>query len=181
MEVFSSPSEQETVDLFLSEPTEESFCAMFRAVAPQIIRYFRARGCEPSLSEDLTQEVMLAVFRQVSMLRDRKFFRPWIFKIARNALLQHLRRESRNVQTTELDVRVHDSVGPAGDLLSGSSFAQWLAYLGPNDRQALMLRYVEDLEYHEIAEVLSIPLGTVQWRIFQAKRKLAARFGPQPV
>ena len=41
----------------------------------------------------------------------------------------------------------------------------------------MMLRYIEGLEYHEIAAVLDLPIGTVQWKIHNSKKKLAARFG----
>jgi DNA-directed RNA polymerase specialized sigma24 family protein len=40
----------------------------------------------------------------------------------------------------------------------------------------MTLRYVDELEYHEIAEVMGLPAGTVQWKVFNAKRKLAQRF-----
>ena len=173
-------SEQEAVDLFLACPAEQTFCALFRALTPSIVCYFRARGCEIGVAEDLTQEVMLAVFRQSGALRDKRLFRPWLFKIARNALLQHLRREGRRVPTTELNQRLHDAGGPADDLMVRSHFEEWMAYLEPDERQVLMLRYVEGLEYHEIAAVLDIPLGTAQWRVFHTKRKLAVRFGRRP-
>jgi DNA-directed RNA polymerase specialized sigma24 family protein len=41
----------------------------------------------------------------------------------------------------------------------------------------MTLRFIEELEYHDIAEVLGLPLGTVQWKIFNSKKKLARRFG----
>ena len=52
-----------------------------------------------------------------------------------------------------------------------------MAWLNPEERQIMMLRYVDDLEHHEIAAVLGLPLGTVQWKVFQTTRKLAAHFG----
>src|SRR2546427_3783229 len=128
MGIISSLNEQDAIDLFLGEPTEETFSDLFRAMAPQVIRYFRARACEPSLAEDLSQEVMLTVFRHVAGLRDRKLFRPWVFKIARNALLQHIRSASRSVRTTGLNLELHDAVGPAGDLTAATDFAQWMAH-----------------------------------------------------
>ncbi len=170
-------TEQDAIQSFLAEPSEETFSALFRFIAPRIIGYFRVRGCDVSLAEDLTQEVMLAVYRQSKTLREKEFFLPWLFKIARNALLQHVRREGRQIPTTELDIRRHDPGVPADDLVVRSRFAEWMEWLQPDEREVLMLRYVEGLEYHEIASALGIPLGTVQWRIFNCKKKLAARFG----
>ena len=52
-----------------------------------------------------------------------------------------------------------------------------MSSLHPDERQIMTLRFVEGLEYHEIASVLCLPLGTVQWKIFRSKRKLVSQFG----
>jgi len=49
----------------------------------------------------------------------------------------------------------------------------WMAFLEPREREAMTLRFVEDWEYHEIATSQATPIGTVQWRIFNSKKKLA--------
>ena len=48
-----------------------------------------------------------------------------------------------------------------------------MALLDSRERELMTLRYVEDWEYHEIAAAQAVPIGTVQWRIFKAKKKLA--------
>ena len=48
-----------------------------------------------------------------------------------------------------------------------------MAFLERGEREALILRFIEQWEYHEIAAAQNIPIGTVQWRVFNAKRKLA--------
>lgn len=173
----TSLCEQEAVEQFLSSRAEETFSILFRAMAPRLVCYFRARGCQLSLAEDLTQDVMLIVYNQSHTLRNRELFRPWLFKIAKNTLLQHLRREGRQVETIELDARLQESAKTSADPLTASHFAEWMASLDPNERELMMLRYVEGFEYHEIAAMLGLPIGTVQWKVFQSKRKLAARFG----
>jgi RNA polymerase sigma-70 factor (ECF subfamily) len=172
-------SEQEALDRFLSEPGEESFGGFFRAVAPRVFSYFRARGCEPALAEDLTQEVMIAVFRQIGTLRQNESFRSWLYRVAKNVFLQFLRRKTRQVDTVELDTVAKEPGNRAADPLLPVQFLEWMEFLETDERQIMMLRYIEELEYHEIAEVVEIPLGTVQWKIFHSKKKLAARFGPQ--
>lgn len=171
-------SEQEAVEGFLNNPTEDSFCLLFRAISPRVLGYFRGRGCERGLAEDLTQDVMFAVYSESGRLRDRNLFRPWLFKIARNAWLQHLRREQRQLSTKELlDAWAESFAGHEEHPAAGSGFAEWMEWLEPAERQMMLLRYLEGLEYHEIASMLNVPLGTVQWKIFHSKRKLAARFG----
>jgi DNA-directed RNA polymerase specialized sigma24 family protein len=52
-------------------------------------------------------------------------------------------------------------------------FHHWMTFLESREREALTLRFVEGWEYHEIAEEKAIPIGTVLWRVFNAKKKLA--------
>jgi RNA polymerase sigma-70 factor (ECF subfamily) len=171
--------EPEAIEGFILNPCEESFGALFRAMAPRLIAWYRVRGCGKELAEDLTQEVMLAVFRQASHLRNPELFRPWLYRIVKNALLQHVRRNGRRVETVELKAAETGSPAKQPDPLLPAQFAEWMAFLGEEEREIMMLRYINELEYHEIAEMVNLPQGTVQWKIFNAKKKLAARFKPR--
>jgi RNA polymerase sigma-70 factor (ECF subfamily) len=181
MPITLNGEEQEVIGDFLANPAEESFRRLFRVLSPQIFAYFRFRGCERTLAEDLAQEVMLAVYTQSSQLRHRDMFRPWVFRIARNAWLQHLRHEHRQIATTTFEGSPDHLSAREGDPVRESLFAEWMEWLSPEDRELVLMRYVEGLAYHEIAAALGIPLGTAQWRVFQLKRKLAARFGVPPL
>jgi len=52
-------------------------------------------------------------------------------------------------------------------------FLEWIEFLDQREQEALRLRFIEQWEYHEIAAAQEIPIGTVQWRVFNAKKKLA--------
>jgi RNA polymerase sigma-70 factor (ECF subfamily) len=159
---------------FLAAPNEESFAALFKTFSPQLVAFFRARGCGP-MAEDLAQEVMLTVYRKAEQVRDRSLFRAWMFTIARNALCQYYGKQAREVKTVDLG-DVPDRLAAASNKPSGTpafEFHHWMAFLDSREREALTLRFIEQLEYHEIAAAQAIPIGTVQWRVFSAKRKLA--------
>jgi len=177
MPVSPSLSEQDSIAEFLSHPTEQAYQSLFEVISPQLLSYFRVRGCDRGLGEDLTQEVMATVYLHRKHLRDPQLFRAWLFRIARNQWLQHLRREQRRVPTTELNEESDRACGRPRDPLLQPSFTEWLAWLRPEERNLIVLRFVEGLEYHEIASTLDIAMGTVQWKIFQVKRKLADRLG----
>src|ERR1700758_3871910 len=85
---------------FLKSPSEDSFTDLFKAFTPQLISFFRARGCELTSAEDLAQEVMFIVYRKAAQIRDRELFRAWIFKVARHALFRHFSK--REVETVDL-------------------------------------------------------------------------------
>jgi RNA polymerase sigma-70 factor (ECF subfamily) len=167
--------ESAAIKRFLESPDEKSFADLFRVFTPQLVAFFRSRGCEVALSEDLTQEVMLTVYRKAEQLRDRSLFRAWLFKIARHALSRQYGKQSREVETVDLENvagrLVASSNKPAGT--PAFEFHDWMAFLESREREALTLRFVEDWEYHEIAAAKNIPIGTVQWRVFNAKKKLA--------
>jgi RNA polymerase sigma factor (sigma-70 family) len=162
------------IEAFLDAPNEESFAPLFKILTPQLVAYFRARGCEPA-AEDLAQEVMLIVFRKAGQVRDRALFRPWVFTIARNALSRHWGQRSREVETVDL-AEVPQRFVASNNRSAGTpafEFHRWMAFLDSQEREALTLRFIDECEYHEIATAQTIPIGTAQWRVFNAKKKLA--------
>ena len=160
---------------FLEDPNENSFSDLFNIITPQLVAFFRARNCELALAEDLAQEVMLIVHRKAAQIRDRALFRAWLFKIARNALCRHYGKQTREVETVDLadvtDRLIAASHKPAAT--PAFEFLHWMALLDSREREVMKLRFVEQWEYHEIADAQAIPIGTVQWRVFNAKKKLA--------
>jgi len=168
--------DRDVTERFLSTPNEQSFTDLFNAYTPQLFAFFRAQRCEPSLAEDLAQEVMLTVYLKATQLRDRAMFRGWLFTIARNALWEHYGNQSRKLDTVDLaDVGdrlvTADNNSPAAT--PGFEFLHWMAFLDSREREVMKLRFIEQWEYHEIAAAQEIPIGTVQWRVFNAKKKLA--------
>jgi RNA polymerase sigma factor (sigma-70 family) len=158
---------------FLETQSEGSFTDLFTTFSPQLVAYFRARGCE--FAEDLAQDVMLAVYRKAGQLRDRTLFRAWLFKIARHALVRHYEKRAREVDTVDL-AEVAESLANSTNPPGGSpafEFHNWVSVLDTREQETLKLRFVDELEYHEIASVQATPIGTVQWRVHSAKRKLA--------
>ena len=127
--------------------------------------------CNPDLSEDLSQEVMLTVYQKAWQLRDRTRFHAWVFTIARHALCRHHWKHSLETVAIDLQDIVDRRTKPIG--LYAFEFHHWMTFLGSNEREAMTLRFVEGWEYHEIAAAKAIPIGTVQWRVFNAQKKLA--------
>jgi RNA polymerase sigma-70 factor (ECF subfamily) len=165
--------EMAVTERFLAAPNEDSFTNLFRAFTPQLISFFRARGCQHTVAEDLAQDVMLAVHRNVAQVRDRSLFRAWVFKIARNAMCRHYGKEVHYADEVTLDAVVDRLAARNSSVTTLFEFRQWMSLLEPCEREVMTLRFVEQWEYHEIAAAQAIPIGTVQWRVFNAKKKLA--------
>src|SRR5260370_11732500 len=86
----------------MDAPDELSFADLFRVFTPQLLAFFRTRGFGTGVAEDLAQEVMLTVPLKASQLRERKLFRAWLFKIARNALSHYYTKQAAQVETVDL-------------------------------------------------------------------------------
>jgi len=169
-----SMHEEGVTERFLDAPGELSFADLFRVFTPQLLAFFRSRGCGTSVAEDLAQEVMLTVHLKASQLREHKLFRAWLFKIARNTLNHYYRKQAVGVETVNLaDVadRLAASHMPAAT--PAFEFRRWTAFLNSREQEFMRLRFIEQWEYHEIAAAHAVPIGTVLWRVFNAQKKLA--------
>ncbi|HMV47552.1 MAG TPA: RNA polymerase sigma factor [Blastocatellia bacterium] len=171
---------KQTIEAFRHNPTEESFNALFVAVYGRVRRYFLLRGTDAMTAEDLAQRVMFIVYNKSYELADAGLFQGWLFTIARNELLQHWRRGQSRIETVELEP-LAEQLTIAGDLELRAEFAEWLSLLEPNERELVLLRFVEGLSYEELALAFKTPLGTVKSRLFAVREKLLRIVENKPV
>ena len=164
----------EVAERFLEQPGEDSFDALFHVFSPQLVAFFQRRGHDKGVAEDLAQEVMITVYQKAQQVRDHKLFRAWLFKVARNAASRYFAQRKREVPTADVtDISDFLSAPNRNPFGPASEFNDWMKFLDAQERETMTLRFVEEWEYHEIAAALGIPIGTVQWRVFNSKKKLA--------
>lgn len=173
-----------------------AFAALFEPMRPALVRV--AGGIVgDSEAEDVVMDAMLKVWRAMPSFRQGAALRTWTIRIVRNVALDALRARARR-REIPLDAPPEgedDAASPAaslqdpavrhpGEALDGaelrSGMASVLARLEPLHRQALELRFLEDLSYQEIATATGVSIGTVMSRLFYAKRKLARLAGLDP-
>src|ERR1700730_1624908 len=121
--------EAAVAERFLEVPNDDSFTNVFNTFTPQLVAFFRARGCEQALAEDLAQEVMLIVYSKAAQIRDRTLFRAWLFKIARNVLCRHYGKQTREVETLDL-AEVPDRLVAASPKPAGTPAFEFLHWMG---------------------------------------------------
>ncbi len=134
---------------------------------------------------DIAQEVFIRVYQVLESFDPSKNFSSWLFKIAQNMSIDHLRR--RRSDHVSMDETIETSRGeismqiPSKDLEPdrevegmeiGEALEAAIALLDPVYRSAIMLRHVEGKSYDEIAGILDMPLGTVKTTIFRARKSL---------
>jgi len=173
--------ERLAVSGFLRSRSEDDFERLFEALYGRLLAYFMVRGVAQFTAEDLTQDVLLTVYRRIGSLRDKEQFFGWLFKIAHNEYLQWLRDRKHAIATVELEAGGHVSLANVepDSLAAHDQFLKWMALLEIQERQIMMLRCIEELGYQEIADALEMPIGTVKWKIFNAREKIAAALSPR--
>jgi RNA polymerase sigma-70 factor (ECF subfamily) len=137
-------------------------------------------------AEDLAQETFLKAHRALARFDPSRKFSSWLFKIAHNTALDALRRAGEATLSLDAPPREGDEAPePPADPSAEDPFARAagrdlgralegaIRRLRPEYREVLLLRFVEELSYEEIAEVTSAPLGTVKIHIYRARRDLA--------
>jgi len=140
---------------------------------------------------DLTQEVFIKVYGSLERYKPEFKFSTWIYKIASNTAIDHLRKSA--VSTAPLYLVNDDeefelpipsrNLSPERALERRERAAQIeevISQLPPRYRELIVLRHVSELGYEEIADVTGLPLGTVKNRIFRAReamRKHLVRLG----
>ena len=145
-------------------------------------RVFRLLGryCRDSVEcEDLAQEVFLKVFRKLHTFKHGSQFYTWLYRVTVNAATDHLSRASsrrlRLVEDTEVFERGDEVCeGPTARLEkeeAGKVTREIVQQLPEKFRTILVLREFEGLSYTEIAEILEIRLGTVESRLFRARKR----------
>ena len=142
-----------------------------------------------ALAEDLAQETFIKVLNGIKSYRHEYKFSSWIFKIANNVAIDHLRRKS--LETLSLDgspsAASPEEMGatalqvgsknesPLQEVEArelGSAIEQAIGRLRPEYRACILLRHVEGYAYEEIAATLDLPLGTVKTYIHRARNEL---------
>lgn len=157
-----------------------AFARLFEHYAPRVKGYLGRLGLEPARAEDLTQDVMVAVWRKAATFdRGKANASTWIYRIARNRRIDLFRRErTATLDPDEPMLSPEAEVLPDAALLAGqqgTQIARAMAELPPEQRDMIRAAFYEDLSHSEIAERTGLALGTVKSRMRLAFEKLRVK------
>jgi len=162
---------------------EEDFEALVIRYQRQIVNYiFRIIG-DYDAALDVTQETFIKVYNSLDKYSTEYKFSTWLYRIAHNAAIDHLRRnsvQSQSIETENADGTYQlqlECSQPGPEKLRERS--EWRAELQDvvrclpaSYRELIVLRHSRELSYDEIAEVTGLPLGTVKNRLFRAREMM---------
>ena len=166
---------------------EDSFEALVRRYQRPITGYiFRMLG-DYEASLDVSQEVFIKVYNSLSRYSSDYKFSTWLYRIAHNAAIDHMRRNSVSPQSLETEnadgtyqLQLEcPKPTPEQDRQRSewrTEIEQVVKRLPAAYRELILLRHAQDLSYDEIADVTGLPLGTVKNRLFRAREMMREIF-----
>ena len=157
---------------------KSAFTSLFEHFGPRIKGFMMRKGANSDLAEDLAQDTMITVWRKAHMYsRDKGSVSTWIFTIARNRRIDWARRTNK-VQFSDIADFDQASDDPDADVVvqgqqQAKLVSEAISALPEDQRQVISMAFLEDKTQMEIADRLSVPLGTVKSRMRLAYQKMA--------
>ena len=167
---------------------QSAFEELYRRYRLPVLSFVQRRVRDEGRAEDLTQEAFLSALRRLRETDSEVAFRPWIYEIARNATIDHFRRQSRadEVSVDSVDnlragdhLRLVGDQGPERELAAKQrleSLRGAFAELSDKHERILVLRELEGLSYRQIGEQMELTRPGVESTLFRARRRLEREF-----
>ncbi len=164
-----------------AEGDQDAFAQLVRQYEDQVYRLALRMCPDPEDARDVAQEAFLSAWRGLPAFRREAGFATWLYRLTANAAIDHLRRTRRQRGNVSLDDEelqldaVDEGPGPqqsAERRELREAVADGLRRLPDGHRAVLVLREFQGMSYQEIAETLSMDLGTVKSRISRARAAL---------
>lgn len=151
--------------------TRERFITEARACQGQLRRFLASLCGDAALADDIAQEALVRAY--VMSDRFSGSFKAWLFRIAYNCFIDHLRR----LPPLVVDLTAPEALHVAGNEDSDASFRhedlkQALSRIPEKERAAIVLHYFEDLPIKDIAAIMDIPAGTVKYYLSMGRNHL---------
>ncbi|MGE5359703.1 MAG: sigma-70 family RNA polymerase sigma factor [Bacteroidales bacterium] len=167
----------------------DAFGALVLRYQSRIVNLARVMVSDAADADDLAQEAFIRAYKAMGKFRGDSSFRTWLYRVAVNVIQSHLASRSRRWRLWGVTRPRDDQGDVAAELPSPAPSAEdeamrrqlidrALASLPSEMRAVVMLRDVQGFEYAEIAQILGVPIGTVESRIFRARQRLRPLLAP---
>jgi RNA polymerase sigma-70 factor (ECF subfamily) len=153
---------------------ESALAQIYDAYTRDIYRYIFSRVGNAPDAEDLTAQTFMAVLESLSRYRHRGQFSAWIFQIARNKVMDHFRRSKHDPLDIPLNIAYSD--GTLERIIKGEAYEQLAALLqslAAEERELIRLRYVAQLSFVEIAELMGKKEDAVRKSLMRLLERLS--------
>ncbi|MBR9865592.1 MAG: sigma-70 family RNA polymerase sigma factor [Oceanospirillales bacterium] len=160
------------------KPDKHIYARLFNHFAPKVKAYIVRLGVALSAAEELTQEVMLSVWRKAHMYHPEKAAAStWIFTLARNQSIDWMRKQKYPQYSLDEWSETASESGQGEQEVLSDRVARAISQLPEKQSQVIYMSYFEGRSHGDIASRLDIPLGSVKSRIRLASEKLKQIWG----
>lgn len=174
-----SPDDARLVARALVDRDRAAFDALVRRHQSRVRGWLRQLARDAALADDLAQETFMRAWHKLSHYSGRGSFEAWLFSIARNEFRMHLRRAGRDrdkLSAATLEARVGCEAQTGQPAAHQVDLDSYLAILGADERDALVLAHGFGMSHSEISDVTGLPLGTVKSHLRRGVAKIRAAF-----
>jgi RNA polymerase sigma-70 factor (ECF subfamily) len=157
---------------------EAAFAEILERYGPRMRYFVRKLLGEADVSadaEDVLQDVWLDVYRKLGRLTDAGALAAWLYRIARDRAYRVLRKRRPGRVALDAEVLTDDAEEGSFSAEDAARIHAALRELEPEHREVLMLRFLEEMTYEDIARVTGCPIGTVRSRLYYGKLALRRR------
>jgi RNA polymerase sigma-70 factor (ECF subfamily) len=151
---------------------DDAYRELVNRFGPRLRYFLRKLSPHADRADDLAQEVWIDVLRQLPRLKDAGAFTTWLYRIAHGKAMLEGRRNGRAPVTTHEVEQIADDDEPSFSPEDAARIHAALDDLEAAHREVIVLRFLEELSYDEIGQIVGCPVGTVRSRIHYAKLRL---------
>jgi RNA polymerase sigma-70 factor (ECF subfamily) len=172
------PQTDEGLAALVQRGDKNSFGILVERYEEKLLRYGRKFLATREDIEDIVQDVFLSAYQNIQSFDTAQRFSPWVYRIAHNAFVNALKKRSRGPLIIDFDTLIsHPTYEDPAPLQREheemrSMIEKGLGTLDPKYREVLILYYLEEIPYKEIADILEVPTGTVGVRLKRGKEAL---------
>lgn len=156
-----------------------AFGTLVERYEAKLLRYGRKFLPRAEDIEDIVQDAFVSAYQNIKSFDASRRFSPWIYRIAHNAFVNAIRKHSKSpITMPDFDTFIsyhvaEDSPDMEREHVEMKALVEkGLGELPPKSREILVLYYLEEFPYQEIADILQVPLGTVGVRLKRAKEQM---------
>ncbi|HRH27013.1 MAG TPA: RNA polymerase sigma factor [Parcubacteria group bacterium] len=167
----------------VAEGDTDKFGILMERYQPKLFRYGKKFLVDKDNIEDVVQDVFIKTYRNIKSFDTSLRFSPWIYRIAHNTYINAIKKSSLNplylfdFDTLLSYTAVEDPVAKEREQKEIKEFIdRGLQSIEDKYREILVLYYIEEFSYKEIADILQIPMSTVGVRIMRAKNVLKEKY-----
>lgn len=168
--------EQSRLVLLAQSGDRHALDLLLRATQGWLFAYLLNLVRERELTLDVLQESFLLIYRKLRWLQDPEAYRSWVYRLASRKAFELIRRR-RRFESVPLEEQEERSEPPPPSIGLRDEIRPKIDRLPPNTRAVIVLHYFEECSLGEIAEILSLPVGTVKSRLAYGLGRLRKTLG----